>query len=266
MEVIYKLDLQHPLLLGCDFAAMWRMPECCALDRGVVTTWSEFVEGLRPYGVGLEGLRYLCSICTMHLASQGMCHMEGRQAWRGFVPLTRGGSRMVPLCRVFLMVQAGFGVTAKQTLAPLLKPWPAVPRGDGHTWTFCLCSLCLCPLKSPMLLQETAREFPEAEHAHLPGTATWNREQGSCKPALGHRHTQARPSLWLGHLPLKHLCCVGHGGLRRREQLPPPAQRGLTAPRPPQAVPWHQRLFPGGPRMWHSRLAPALSWEGKENG
>lgn len=105
MEVIYKLDLQHPLLLGCDFAATWRMPGCWALDQGVVTVWSEFVEGLRPYGVGLEGLRYFCSICTMHLAPQGVCPVEGRQARRGFVPLTRGGSRTVPLCRVLLMAR-----------------------------------------------------------------------------------------------------------------------------------------------------------------
>lgn len=145
-------------------------------------------------------------------------------------------------------------------------PWPAVPRGHGHTRTFCLCSLCLCPRKSPMLLQETAREFPEAEHAHLPGTATWNREQGFCKPVLGHRQAQARPSLWLGHLLLKHLCCLGCGGLRRRVQLLPPARRGLTAAHPHQTVPWHQMLFPRGPRMWHSRPPQHFPGKGKEDG
>lgn len=61
--------------------------------------------GLRSYRAGLEGLRYLCSICTMHLAPQGVCPVEGRQAWRGFVPLTRGGSRMVLLCHILLRAQ-----------------------------------------------------------------------------------------------------------------------------------------------------------------
>lgn len=155
------------------------------------------------------------------------------------------------------------GLQQNKHLHLFSDPWPAVPRGHGHTQTFCLCSLSLCPLKSPMLLQETACEFPEAEHAHLPGTATWNREQGFCKPVLGHRQAQARPSLWLGHLLLKHLCCVGCGGLRRRLQLPSPARRGLTAAHPHQTVPWHQMLFPGGPRISHSRPAPALPWEGE---
>lgn len=70
----------------------------------------------------------------MHLVPQGMCPVEGRQAWRGFVPLSRGGSRMVPLCHVLLMAQgsenlpqgtqgkAGAGLTAKQALAPLPRP------------------------------------------------------------------------------------------------------------------------------------------------
>lgn len=129
MKIIYKLDLQHPMLLGCDFAAMWRMPECWASDRGVVTVWSEFVEGLRSYRVGLKGLRYLCSICTMHLAPQGMCPLEGGQARRGFVPLTRGGSRMAPLCHVLLTAQG-------------CENLPQGNQGKGWIWGYSKTSTC----------------------------------------------------------------------------------------------------------------------------
>lgn len=40
-------------------------------NQVVVTVWSEFTEGLKSFRVGLEDLRYLCSICTMHWCPRG---------------------------------------------------------------------------------------------------------------------------------------------------------------------------------------------------
>lgn len=112
-----------------------------------------------------------------------------------------------------------------------------MPRGDGHTWTFCLLSLCLCPLKSPMQLQEPAQELPQAEPTHLPGAATQNWEQGSCKPSLWLANPQ---DLWLGHLLLKHLCWVGCGtaptpSTTRADSSPSISDHAVLASK---AVPW----------------------------
>lgn len=139
-------------------------------------------------------------------------------------------------------------------------PWPAVPRGHGHTWTFCLLSLCSCPLKSPVLLQETAHEFPEP--THLPGAATWDREQRSCKPALGHWQTPKTCGLVTFSLNTSvGWDVVGSGGGYSSE--PQHTRAGSSSSTSNGAV--ASNALPWWSRMGHSHPAPALPQEGWVN-
>lgn len=122
------------------------MPACRVLYRVVLTVRSEFAEGLRSYRVGLEGLRYLCSIPIMHWAP-GFMPCGGRSGVVGLGTSHRWWDRSA--C-VLLMGQGcenlpegtqgerlDFGVTANQALAspPNIQnhpPGPAVPGGDGR--------------------------------------------------------------------------------------------------------------------------------------
>lgn len=92
---------------------------------------------------------------------------------------------MVPLCRVLLTAQgcenlpqgrAAGGVTAKEALASLPSPLASSAQRPWTHLNILPSQPLLMPLKRPVLLQETEHEFPEP--AHLPGAATWDREQG----------------------------------------------------------------------------------------
>lgn len=206
--------------------------------------------------------------------ASGLVPVEGRQARRGFVPLSRGGSGMVPLCHVLPTAQGcenlpqgrerlQLGLQQNKHLHLFPAPWPAVPRGEGHTWTFCL--LSLCSLKSPVLLREAACEFPEAEPARVPGTATWDREQGSCKPAPGPWQT---PKSGLVTFSLNTSVEWDAWALLAQEEgtAPTPSTVRAGSSSSTSEVLWHQMLFPGGPEWGTAILPQHFPRKGKEDG
>lgn len=107
------------------------MLACWASYRAIITVRSEFVEGLRSYRVGLEDLRYLFSICSMHWPPPGCVPRGGRSGVGGLCVSPVVGTGWYRSARVLLMGQGcenlpedtqgerlDFRVTAKQALAP----------------------------------------------------------------------------------------------------------------------------------------------------